>query len=160
MQHQWRVIKTFDVGAVFTQRVGHYGIARTGVHHANFLTFERVNRIHFGVVRHHDGLLCREVRRGEIDHCFTLVGDGDAGNNNVAIARIQGGENTFPRRVNQFDIKAFHFCDGLDDVDIEAFQLLLAVFKFKWTVSAARADHISLLRGVGGSENGGNHAPG
>jgi hypothetical protein len=76
----------------------------------------------------HDRLLGREVRRGEIDHLFALIGDGDPGDNDVAVAGVQGGEDAFPWGIDQLDIKAFRFGDRFDDIDIKTFQLFLAVF--------------------------------
>jgi hypothetical protein len=43
-----------------------------------------------------DELLGREVRRGEIDHLFAFIGDGDPGDDDVAVAGVQRGEDAFP----------------------------------------------------------------
>ena len=55
-----------------------------------------------------------------------FIGNGDARNNDVTITGIQCRKNSFPRRINQFDVKIFGFGDRLDNVDIKTFQLFLA----------------------------------
>ena len=87
---------------------------------------------------------------------FALVGDGDAGNDDVAIAGIQRGEDPFPRRIDQFDLEAFGLGHRFDDVDVETFQLLLAVFKLERPIGATGADDVgSFSRQRGGGEGGG-----
>jgi hypothetical protein len=73
---------------------------------------------------------------------FAFIGDGDAGDDDIAIAGIQRGEDPFPRRIDQFDLEAFGLGHRLDDVDVEAFQLLLAVFKLERPIGAAGADDV------------------
>lgn len=93
LQHQRRIVEALDGGAVFAQYVGHHDVAGAGVHHADLQRFQRGDGVYRRVLRHHDSLLGREVRCREINHLFALVGDGDAGNDDVAIAGIQRGED-------------------------------------------------------------------
>jgi hypothetical protein len=60
--------------------------------------------------------------------------------------------------IDQLNVKAFGFGDGFDDVDVETFQLFLAVFKFKRPVGAAGADGIGFRSRLSGSRQRGYHA--
>jgi hypothetical protein len=54
------------------------------------------------------------------------------------------------------DVKAFGFSDGFD-VDVETFQLFLAVFKFKRPVGAAGTDGIGFRSRLSGCRQRGHH---
>ena len=74
--------------------------------------FQGRQRIHLRVLSDDDRLFGREVRRGEIDHLFAFIGDGDPGDDDVAVAGVQRGEDAFPWGIDQLNVKAFGFGDG------------------------------------------------
>lgn len=158
LEHQRGIVEALDRGAVFTQHLRNHDIAGAGVHHPDLLVFQGRQRIHLRVLSDDDRLFGREVRRGEIDHLFAFIGDGDPGDDDVAVAGVQRGEDAFPWGIDQLNVKAFGFGDGFDDVDVETFQLFLAVFKFKRPVGAAGADGIGFRSRLSGSRQRGYHA--
>ncbi|MNN54658.1 hypothetical protein D3C81_1694840 [compost metagenome] len=103
-------------------------------------------------------MLSREVRRRKINHLLAFIGNGDAGNNDVAIAGVQRGKDAFPRCIYQLDLEAFGLGDGLDDINIKAFQLFAAVFEFERTIGAAGADDVSGFCRQSRSRQGGGQA--
>lgn len=156
LQHQRGIVEAFDGGAVFAQHVGHHDVAGAGVDHADLQRFQRGNGVYLRVLRHHDGLLSREVRRRKINHLFAFIGDGDAGDDDIAIAGIQRGEDPFPRCIDQFYLETIGLGYRFDNVDVETFQLLLAVFKLERPIGAAGADDVGRFsRQRGGGEGGG-----
>src|SRR5450830_237854 len=148
-EHQRGVVETMNGGIGLADFIGDNDIARTGIDYADLQFLQLRQPRYLGTGSGNDDLLCWKIRQRKINHLGALVGNGDARDDDVAVALRQSGKYTFPRGADQLDLETGNIGNGLDDVDVETDQFFLRRFKFERTIGATGADHISWLSGGG-----------
>ena len=93
------------------------------------------------------------VRLGEGDGLETFVSDRDRRRGDVDPARLYGREEAIERDVDDLDLGAKPFCNGIHQIDLEADELARIVLELPRHVADVRADRERLL------SRGGQHRP-
>ena len=112
-----------------------------------FFQVVKLGDLRFG--RHGNQLLRVKVGSGKIHRLPALVGDGDGGRHQIAIALRQIVENAFPGRVDKLHFNAGLGSGGPDHVNVKANDLAFFVLRLKRGVGRVGADEVNAGRRCG-----------